>query len=391
MTDTETRLRDYLHTVADTVPDTAHGPGLEPPTRRRHWPVLATAAAIAVVLVVTVTFLTRLSPDDSVTVPAGPPPGPVSHAAPEVPYTVIAGAKLTEFEATLHDGDRTISVPAGTTGFFGRVDDGWLGMTHPRGSGSQAAILRPDGTIRALGPEGIELTALSPDRRQIAVIHQLDGAKGELVVVDVKSGKQMSRSPELPLVPTNLGWNRNGIWYRVDEPAQPNKPTEYSLHFWRPKSGHVTDIAFPGYNGGLAVPEASDVVGLTTRRGNNRCLKAGVLRDGAFDEAREYCDVAAAATYPVLSPDGRTMVSSDVKLAIDIESGKQTRLRLPADAEVISWPEPVFENVSQLLLVTEPPGNNRLPVPRQVNRCDVRSGECAVVLKVSGDVTLHKP
>ncbi|MFG1905326.1 hypothetical protein [Kribbella sp. NPDC048928] len=388
MNDTETRLRDYLHSQAATVPDTAQGPGLERSTRRRHWPVLATAAAIAVVLVVTVTFLTRLAPDSSVPVPAGPPPGPVSNAAPEVPYTVLTGEKVTDLHATLHDGDRTVSIPRGVSGFFGRVDGGWLAMSGPRGD--HAAILKPDGTLRTLGPDHIELPALSPNRSQIAVIHRLEDTKGELVVVDVKSGKEVSRSPQLPVMPSQLGWAKDGIWYRVDEVGAPNKPTAYSLHFWKPKSDHVMDVAFPNYDGGLAAPPTSDVVALTTRKGNNRCLKAGVLRDGAFDEAREYCDVAAAATYPVLSPDGRTMVSSDVKLAIDVQTGKQTKLRLPANTRVTEWPEPVFENVSQLLLVTEPDANNRLPVQEQVFRCDVRSGECAAVLKTVR-TTLHRP
>lgn len=388
MTDTETRLRDYLHTRATTVPDTAQGPGLEPPTGRRHWPVLATAAAIAVVLVVTVTFLTRLAPDSPVPVPAGPPPGPVSHAAPGVPYTVLTGDKVTDLDATLHDGDRTVSIPRGITGFFGRVDGGWLGMTSS--GGAQAGILKPDGTVRTLGPDHIELPALSPDRRQVAVIHRLEDTKGELVVIDVESGKEVSRSPQLPVMPSQLGWGKNGIWYRVDELGAPNKPTAYSLHFWKPKSDHVTDVAFPNYDGGLAAPPTSDVVALTTRKGNNRCLKAGVLHDGAFDEARQYCDVAPAATYPVLSPEGRTMVSTDVKLAIDVQTGKQTKLQLPANTTVTEWPEPVFENASQLLLVTEPTGNKRLPVQQQVFRCDVRSGECAVALKTVR-TTLHRP
>jgi hypothetical protein len=392
MNATETRLRDYLHTQAATVPDDAHGPGLDETGHRRHWPVLATAAAIAAILVVTVTFLTRLSPDSSIPVPAGPPPGPVSHAAPEVPYTVITGDTLTNLHAELHDGDRTVTIPRGTTGFYGRVDGGWLGMTMPAGGRFQAGILYPDGTFRTVGPERSEGPTLSPDRQQVAVIHWLSGAKGEIVVLDVKSGKEVSRSPELPVRPTKLGWNQRGIWFRVDEigwPTHATQPTQYGLYGWRPKSDHVTHIDFPRYNGGLAAPAASDVVALTTRRGNNRCLEAGVLRAGAFDEAREYCDVAPASTYPVMSPDGRTVVSSDVKLAIDIRSGKQTRLRLPAATKVIAWPEPVFENVSQVLLVTEPQGNNRKPVPKQIYRCDVRSGECAVVLKTT-EVTLHE-
>ncbi|HWD77545.1 MAG TPA: hypothetical protein VG497_01640 [Kribbella sp.] len=388
MTDTETRLRDYLHTQAAAVPDTAQGPGFEPPVRRRHWPVLAAAATIAVVLVITVTFLTRTSDDGSIPVPAGPPPGPVSHAAPEVPYTVMTGDTWTDLHATLHDGDQTVQLPAGVGGFGGRVDGGWFGTKLVRGKGAQAGILKPDGTFRTIGPEGIELAVLSPDHRQVAVILHLD-EKGAIAIFDVKSGKEVTRTPVLPVPPADLAWNQSGIWVRVDQSAQ-NQPTTYELYNWRPKSGKVTRVPLPQYNGGLAAPGASDVVSVTRRRGNNRCLRAGVLRDGQFDTTREYCDVAAAATYPVMSQDGRTMVSSDVKLAIDIESGKQTKLQLPADTEVTSFPAPVFENVSQVLLVTRPAGNNRLPVKEKVYRCDVRSGECAVALSTSGGVTLYQ-
>jgi hypothetical protein len=390
MTDTETRLRDYLHTQAATVPDNAQGPGLDGPRQRRHWPVVTAAAGIALVLVLTVTFLTRIAPDRSIPVPAGPPPGPVSHAAPEVPYT-LAGDREKQEDSTLHDGGVTVRIRDAVDGFFrGRVDGGWLAMRMPRGGRSQAGILKPDGTFRPLGPERIEMVTLSPDRRQIAVIQYLDDPKGQIVVVDVESGREVSRSPQLPTRPSSLGWNRNGIWFRVDEMADPDKPTQYGLYGWRPKSDQVSHIALPEYDGALVAPPASDVVGLTTRRGNNRCLKAGVLRNGKFDEQRQYCDVAAAASYPVMSPDGKTIVSSDVKLAIDIASGKVTKLRIPAADAVVSWPEPVFENTSQVLLITESPGNHRLPLPQKIYRCDVRSGECVVVLKTSG-ATLHTP
>ncbi|MGZ0147352.1 hypothetical protein ACXJJ3_09785 [Kribbella sp. WER1] len=387
MTDTETRLRDYLHSEAATVPDSAQGPGFEPPVRRRHWPVLASAAAIGVILVLTVTFLTRVSPGTSVPIPAGPPPGPVSHAAPDVPYVVMAGDTWTDLKATLHDGGQTLKVPAGVGSFAGRVDGGWFGTKM--GKGAQAAVLTADGTVRTFGPTQIELGVLSPDHRQAAVIQHLDD-KARIAVLDIKSGKELSHSPLLPGQPANLVWNQSGIWIRVDQFGGPNQPVTYELYTWRPKSDKANRVPLAHYDGGLMAAGATDVVAVTTRQGNNRCLEAGVLRDGKLDVTREYCDVAAAATYPVLSQDGRTLVSSDVKLAIDVESGKQTKLQLPAKVVVTSFPTPVFENVSQVLVVTRPAGNNRRPVTDTVYRCDVRSGECAAVLSAKGGVTLYE-
>ena len=69
MNDTETRLRDYLNAKADTVPDSAQGPGLEldstgTSTRRRWVPMAGAAAGIAAVLTLSVPFLHGLVKHD---------------------------------------------------------------------------------------------------------------------------------------------------------------------------------------------------------------------------------------------------------------------------------------------------------------------------------------
>ncbi|NIK61008.1 hypothetical protein [Kribbella shirazensis] len=375
MNDTETRLRDYLQSQAATVPDTAQGPGLDEPRGRQHWPVLATAAAIAAILVLTVTFLTRVAPDKPV------PASPVSDAAPKIPYTVYS-------ENALHDGDRKVLLPRGVDGFFhGRVDGGWLGMQLPGGGQSQVGILRPDGSFRELGPQGSDSPTLSPDRKQVAMLHSLTRPKGSsVVVIDIASGRTVARTAVMTVRPSGLlVWNRAGIWLRTDGPVLA------SLAVWRPGSGgNPRPVRLAEFDGGLRAAPTGGIVAWTTRRGNNRCLKAGLSSEDGFRQIREYCDVGPESIYPVVSPDGRTMVNSQVRVVVDIETGKVTRLQLPAEAEVTTFPEPVFEDANQLILITNPPGNQVKTLTQQLYRCDVRSGECALLQTATG-ITLQEP
>ena len=149
MTDTETRLRDYLHTTAATVRD--NPPGLDLETdgtpHRRRWPVLLAAAAIAIVLVLAASFLTRFSPDRSE--PAGPP-APVSGEAPRIPYTV-SEKRVT----TLYDGEQKVRVTFPSDGYFrGRVGGGWLALKMPENRILQAGILLPNGSFRTIPEAG---------------------------------------------------------------------------------------------------------------------------------------------------------------------------------------------------------------------------------------------
>lgn len=374
MTDTETRLRDYLHTQAATVSDTAQGPGLEPPAHRRHWPVLATAAAIAVVLAVSVTFLTRLSGDTP------EPAEPVPTGAPKIPYTV---------GSTLHDGDRRVRIPKGIDGFvFGRVDGGgWLGSSLPKPGEFQAGVLNPDGTFRVVGPERSGGTTLSPDRKQAAVMHYVGATTGEVVIIDLKSGRIASRTP-LSYQPTLLAWNRSGLWM-----ANEGVTTNELLVWPQPGSGRPEHLDAPDFEGGLSGPPDTDTITLSTRNGQDRCLKAGVLHDGAFKVLRQYCDSGPQSYYPLTSPDGRKLVNSQAKLVVDIRSGKTTKLQLPATAEMTDFPSAQFEDANRLILLTTPPQppNQSRPVPSTMYRCDVRSGECVVLQKDASGITLQQP
>ncbi len=280
MTDTETRLRDYLHTQAATVPDDAQGPGLEPAVHRRHWPVLTAAAAIAAVLVLTVTFLTRISSDRTAPVA---PPGPVSAAAPKVPYIVYA-------DNALHDGDQKVRLPKGVDTFSGRADGGWLGLQLPMEPRTRVGILQPNGGFRLLGPELSTGPTLSPDRKQVAMVHGLANRQAVVIVVDIASGQEVSRSPVLPVAPAKLVWNQTGIWLRTDEMVLAK------LALWKPGSGSTTPVDVTGFDGGLSAPADGDTVVLSTRSGDRklppgRCAArrrlqaaARVLRSGGADD-----------------------------------------------------------------------------------------------------------
>jgi len=283
MNDTETRLRDYLQTAAATVADTDQGPGLETAgtAHRRRWPVVLAAAAIAAILVLTASFLTRVLPDRSG--PAEGPIPPLTDAAPRVPYTVRNGSS-----STLYDGTQQVRIPAvDGTFLFWRAGGGWLGSQTPERGQFQAGILRPDGTFRPLGPVRSELPTPSPDRKQVALMHYLPNGQGEIVVVDLKSGREKAHTPAFQGWPALLGWNRTGIWFSTGDPSHPQLIT------WKPGSGQPREITVPHFDGGLSAPAASGSISLSTRNGDARCLQTGTLRDGRFEVLREYCDRGA--------------------------------------------------------------------------------------------------
>ncbi|TCO35773.1 hypothetical protein EV652_101658 [Kribbella steppae] len=264
MNDTEARLRDYLHATAGTVPDSAPGLDLETGTiaHRRRWPVVLAAAAIAVVLVLAASFLTRLAPDQPE--PAGQP-GPVSGEPPQVPYTVSENRVLT-----LHDDGQQVRVTFPSDGYFrGRVGGGWLTLKMPANRILQAGILLPDGSFRPVGPHRGSSPVLSPDGSQVVLVARQPDQKGRVLVVDVRTGQEIASTPVQARVPLILGWNKAGIWMSHDET---NKP---ELLVWQPGSGQPQPVTAPAFDGARAIPGTTDKVVLSTRAGENRCLKAG--------------------------------------------------------------------------------------------------------------------
>jgi len=373
MTDTETRLRDYLQAQAATIPSDAEGPGVDEPRHRRHWPVLAAAAAIVVVVVLAASLLTR-SGDD--TEPARPPGPPVPGTAPQVPYTV-------DTDDALHDGKQVVRIPKGADGyFFGRVaGGGWLGSLMPGVGKFQVGILTPKGTFRTIGPPRSGGQVLSPDRKQVALFHYLSNTRGQVLVFDITTGKQVAQLPAAPGQPDMLGWNQDGLWMGRGKAG---------LVVWQPATGQQRTVSVPGFDGAAAIPPAAGTVVLSAKVDGKRCLKAGALRDDGFKLQQQYCDEGPEQLYPVLSPDGRTMIHSQRSEAIDVNTGRVTKLKLP-NKMWDTLPLPTFENGSYLLTLTDGGAGEGGKALQQLFRCDVTSGDCKLLVKDANGLQLHTP
>lgn len=373
MTDTETRLRDYLQAEAATVPQTAQGPGLdEPSTTHRRWPILLAAAAIAAVLVLAASFLTRQSADQIA--PAGPPVPPPT-GAPRVPYLI-----QTSTGTTLHDGSQRVVLKERINFVSGRVAGGWLTSISAPGP-APASILRPDGRFVPVGPEKANFPTLSPDRGQIAVSTAYVGEKGRIVVIDVRTGKQVATTEDLGATPALLGWNQDGIWTSLGGVTD-------KVMLWKPGQDQPRTVAIPGTTGGAVVQANTRTTLVTSVSGKSQCIKAGFVDRGKFTVLRESCSDDPAHPYPVLSPDGRVMVNSVKKEAIDIVTGKVTRLDVPDG--ILDWPEPVFEDATNLLVINQREAEHGQLV-RSLYRCTVNGGACVLLMKNADELTLQKP
>ncbi|MFC9692370.1 hypothetical protein ACFTSF_27735 [Kribbella sp. NPDC056951] len=365
MTDTESRLRDYLDTKAATVPTTAQGPGLLTDTspRRPLWPILATAASVAAVLALTVTVLTHLGPDK---------PTPASPPAPRMeglPFTIID----PQGKGTLHDGDRTVKRPADVSSISARVGDGWI-ASYDKDATYGLAILKADGTYRPIGPVWADSPVVSPDGKQIAMVvrDKRGDDSGRLAVFDVATGAQVT-AVELPKYRTSLsGWNSTGIWIDSHDFGPPWKQ---ELRVWQPGAPAAQEVPVgKGFSSVTTRADTATVV-VTQETGDGHCYRAGSLQDGRLKIEREHCNRQVEAAYPVVSTDGRSMLNSSAKLIIDIPSGKTTKLQLPEP--IIVWPKPVFENATKVQVVTQAKGNDANK--QSLYRCDVTTGACKLL------------
>ncbi|GAA1578466.1 hypothetical protein GCM10009804_38670 [Kribbella hippodromi] len=390
MNDTETRLRDYLHTKAGTVPDSAHGPGLEldstsTSTRRGWMPMALAAAGIAVVLTMAVPLLSSLTKHDEPSVAGLPAMGPVSDGAPRIPYAVTVennpNNPLDTWWAVLHDGGKTVRNPGVKGGVLARVDGGWLVDTgYPDPKKSQAAVVSADGKVRPIGPLGAGPGWVSPDGRQVAVALSTYGQPtGRVVVIDVKSGKETSsitvRTRNLEL----FGWNKDGIWMN-EHGLNPGPAT-----VWRPGSKDTRTVKIdelqPDVERGTGTIAMS-----TTADGKKFCAKAATLGANGLEVKREYCyqPKTSRSPYLTMSPDGATMVSS-AGFAVDVASGKVTELKLPAKS---TWAGAgVFEDPDNVVLVDD------AKAAQKIFRCSVVTGECKQIAvgKADESIALVKP
>ncbi|MFB6718615.1 hypothetical protein ACFCV3_00555 [Kribbella sp. NPDC056345] len=389
MNDTESRLRDYLDTKAATVPGTAQGPGLLTDTspRRPIWPILATAASVAAVLALTVTVLTHVGADKAE--PAGKP-APLTSDVPQVPFTIIDA----KHNRTVYDGSQKVAAPPELHGFSARVDGGWIARyykmskskTDPDVTDSSIGILQPDGKYRAVSTPWADTPVVSPDHKQIAFVGRAkrgDEKNNWLAVVDARTGTEVARVSLPDVTPVLSGWNRSGIW------ISSGGFNKSGLAVWRPGDSTVTRVRMPAGFGAIEVNPADDTIAFGTTTGAKRCLQAAAVRDGKLDVLQEYCDRGPVAIYPVLSTDGKTMLHSADNLAVDVATGKTTKLKLPHP--IIVYPKPMFEDATKVLVVTQAAGNDANA--QSLYRCDVTSGECKLVRteKKGNQIVLAQP
>jgi hypothetical protein len=386
MNDTETRLRDYLHAQAHTVEDSAHGPGPEldstgTSTRRRWAPIALAAAGIAAVLTLAVPFLHGLAKPDQPTVGGLPALGPVSTGAPRIPYTTLVENNpdnpLDTWWALIHDGGTTVKNPGVKGNVVARTDGGWLVTTgYPDPDKGQAAVVSPSGKVRPIGPLGADSPWVSPDGQQIAVALSKYGRKtNRVVVVDIRTGNEVSsldvNIPNLEL----HGWNKDGIWMHE------HSPDPVAVKVWQPGSKDVRTVGT--FTGELEVTRTNGTVAQISYKGGKTCVAAATLGATGLEVKRDYCfKTQVAAPYVSVSPDGATMTISTLGVAVDIATGKATKLRLPAGSK---WFEHgIFEDPDNVIVVDEAGPAQKL------FRCAVATGECAQVAIAKPDEMIRQ-
>jgi hypothetical protein len=390
MNDTESRLRDYLQVKAGTVSGADHGPGLEldstrTSTRRGWAPTALAAASIGAVLILAVTFLNSLG-DDQPDPAAQLSTGPVSTEAPRVPYTVTLAPSQGEPTdtpwAVLHDGGTTVKNPdLKRSTVLARLGEGWLVMTQAAGSGKpQAAIISPAGQVRTIGPVGVDTPAISPDRRQLAFpVAPYGATASQIVVVNVDDGNEVTRFRIPTPMLSSFGWNQAGIWlYANNADRQP-------AYLWQPGSQEARRL--PDLGAEIAPARDSGTFGYTTAKGNGRyCVTAATLGANGPEVKREYCPDPATGAWGslTLSPDGGSMLIGGPWVAVDVASGRPTKLRLPAG--LVGASPVVFENATEaIVLGTVPDKNATKPTAQTIYRCRVTTGECKTLVTEKAD------
>lgn len=389
MNDTEARLRDYLQAKAGTVPDADHGPGLElDGSSKRGWvPIVLAAATIGAILVLAVPFLTRLGDNQPApaATPTARPTGPVSAEAPRLPYAITLQNNpdnpLDTWWATIHDGKQTVKNPGVKGDVIARLGEGWLVMTgYGEANKDQAAIVSPAGKVRPIGPVQIDGLAVSPDRKQLAVVvapYQAEDT--QVIVVNVDDGKEVSSVRILTPMLMAWGWNKEGIWLT---PAGPDRKPAF---VWQPGSKEARTV--PDLDGEIAVARGAGTIGYVTSNGKaGACAKAATLGANGLEVKREYCSNTAAGTRISFSPEGGTMLLTGAWVAVDVAGGNTIKLRLPAGFRA-TYPA-VFEDATDAIVLGEVPGK-----AQTMYRCRVTTGECkALRTEKSGEMfALAKP
>jgi hypothetical protein len=375
MNDTENRLRDYLHTQAtSTVPADAHGPGPElgESNGRRSWlPITAVAAAIGFTLLLAVPALTNLAdrshPGPAATpTPAPPTKGPVSGAAPAIPYTVAVQDNpdnpLDTWWSTLYDHGKTVKNPGTHGNVLGRFGaDRWLIETgYPKAI--QLAVLDAAGKVRPIGPKVAGGPVYSPDHTQLALTESLQfgtpQVRNRIIVLDPATGKELAGVVAPVPTLTAVGWTKDGLLLSSFDPKTPK------VYRWQPGKGQPEEVHGVQQPMALqAIPATGKLLDFTAKG----CPRLGTLKGNEFVAEREYCDAADTNYQSVVSPDGRTLFEVNAKVAVDLYTGATTTLRMPG--ALWGFPGAVFEDPTNLITVTD----------KAMYRCSVATGECKLL------------
>jgi hypothetical protein len=363
MTDTETRLRDYLQAQASTVPDDAESPGLVTPrARSRVWTPLLAAAVVAVLIASAVLVAHLINP-------------PVQPARPATSLNVPYLLRPLEGERALHDGDQVVAVEADVSDVVGRVSGGWL-ISYDSATNMHIAVVAADGTRRPIGSAtgNAHHAVLSPDHTQVAVV---EGTK--LQVYDVASGRPLA-ARTLPYELDLHGWNQAGLWA-----SKLGGQAISQMSVWQPKTGQLTSVTLPKAASFVDVAQQAGGILMATSADRQHCLTYAQLSGGRLTTGRPYCE--QEPLHPVVSPDGATFALANA--VVDLRTGKRTPFQL-AQAHVAEGP--AFEDADHVLVVQAlredgrpaspmvPIGTPAEELPHDtVFRCTVESGACEKV------------
>ncbi len=161
----------------------------------------------------------------------------------------------------------------------------------------------------------------SPDRRQIATTLQLGKHKSKVLVIDVATAKEVA-SITVPFGLIALwGWNEDGIWFTEDYNAKAQPVV------WQPGAQPV-QLSIPNFTIRVIAQPTTDRVLVNVTVAGKECMEVGTLAGHKFGVCVGTAPTGQPAGYPLLSPDGRTMIHSQAKVAIDVATGKITKLQL---------------------------------------------------------------
>jgi hypothetical protein len=178
---------------------------------------------------------------------------------------------------------------------------------------------------------------------------------------------------------SSFGWNTAGIWLYANNAART------PMYLWQPGSPAARKL--PDLGTEIALASAADTFGYSTLSGKaGYCANAATLGANGPDVKRQYCSDKDAVHSISLSPDGGTMLVGGPWIAVDVASGRQTKLQLPTG--LVGTSPVAFENATEaLVLGLVPDKTPTTPTAQAIYRCRVTTGECkSLVTEKTGEV-----